>query len=80
MLVHVTFIAKPLSLVEDGRSLNEEIPGEVEMSHIYQSVAWILAALLMSIVIFFIVAFLINKKKNCIQMSCYDAPKKVSTF
>lgn len=50
------------------------------MSLIYQSVAWILAALLMSIVIFFIVAFLINKKKNCIQMSCYDAPKKVSTL
>lgn len=64
----------------DGRSLSEDVPAEVEMSLIYQSVAWILAALLMSVVIFFCVAFLINKKKNCIQMSCYDAPKKVSTF
>lgn len=73
------FIAK-LSSFQDGRSLNEEVPAEVEMSLIYQSVAWILAALLMSIVIIFIVAFLINKKKNCIQMSCYDAPKKVSPF
>ncbi|XP_060789927.1 cysteine-rich motor neuron 1 protein-like isoform X3 [Neoarius graeffei] len=62
--------------VTDGRSLNEDVPTEVEMSLIYQSVAWILAALLMSIVIFFIVALLINKKKNCVQMSCYDAPKK----
>lgn len=75
----MTFIAKLLSF-QDGRSLNEEAPAEVEMSLIYQSAAWILAALLMTIVIIFIVAFLINKKKNCIQMSCYDAPKKVSTF
>ncbi|KAF5900104.1 cysteine-rich motor neuron 1 protein isoform X2, partial [Clarias magur] len=62
--------------VTGGSSLTEDVPTEMEMSLIYQSVAWILAALLMSIVLFFIVAFLINKKKNCIQMSCYDAPKK----
>ncbi|KAK3563107.1 hypothetical protein QTP86_016344 [Hemibagrus guttatus] len=62
--------------VTDGRSWSEDIPADMEMSLIYQSAAWILAALLLSIVIFFIVAFLINKKKNCIQMSCYDAPKK----
>lgn len=79
MLVHATLIVKFLSF-QDGRSHTEDVPTEMEMSLIYQSVAWILAALLMSIVLFFIVAFLINKKKNCIQMSCYDAPKKVSVF
>ncbi|XP_053488962.1 cysteine-rich motor neuron 1 protein-like [Ictalurus furcatus] len=62
--------------VTDRGSVSEDVPAEAEMSLIYQSLAWILAALLMSIVIFFMVAFLINKKKNCIQMSCYNAPKK----
>ncbi|XP_046712475.1 cysteine-rich motor neuron 1 protein-like isoform X4 [Silurus meridionalis] len=57
-------------------NLDEDVLAKMEISHIYQSVAWILAALLMSIVVFFIVALLINKKKNCVQMSCYDAPKK----
>lgn len=77
MLVHVTFDVK-LSSFQDRGSVSEDVPAEAEMSLIYQSLAWILAALLMSIVIFFMVAFLINKKKNCIQMSCYNAPKKVS--
>lgn len=47
------------------------------MALIYQSAAWILAGLLLAIVLFLIVAILINKKKKWVQMSCYSAPKKV---
>lgn len=47
------------------------------MALIYQSAAWILAGLLFAIVIFLVVALLINKKKKWVQMSCYSAPKKV---
>lgn len=61
----------------DGNSLGENIPSQTEMALIYQSAAWILAGLLLAIVIFLIVAVLINKKKKWVQMSCYSAPKKV---
>lgn len=47
------------------------------MALIYQSAAWILAGLLLAIIVFLIVAILVNKKKKWVQMSCYSAPKKV---
>lgn len=50
------------------------------MALIYQSAAWILAGLLLAIIVFLIVAILINKKKKWVQMSCYSAPKKVRRF
>lgn len=46
------------------------------MALIYQSAAWILAGLLLAIVIFLVVALLVNRKKKWVQMSCYSAPKK----
>lgn len=49
------------------------------MALIYQSAAWILAGLLLAILLFLVVAVLINKKKKWVQMSCYSAPKKVSS-
>lgn len=55
----------------------ENYPSHTEMALIYQSAAWILAGLLLAIVLFLIVAILINKKKKWVQMSCYSAPKKV---
>lgn len=55
----------------------ENYPSQTEMALIYQSAAWILAGLLLAIVLFLIVAILINKKKKWVQMSCYSAPKKV---
>uniref|UniRef100_A0A4W5ND90 Cysteine-rich motor neuron 1 protein C-terminal domain-containing protein n=1 Tax=Hucho hucho TaxID=62062 RepID=A0A4W5ND90_9TELE len=65
-----------LILPADGNSLGENIPSQTEMALIYQSAAWILAGLLLAIVIFLIVAVLINKKKKWVQMYCYSAPKK----
>lgn len=55
----------------------ENHPSHTEMALIYQSAAWILAGLLLAIVLFLVVAILINKKKKWVQMSCYSAPKKV---
>uniref|UniRef100_A0A3B4B6T5 Cysteine-rich motor neuron 1 protein n=1 Tax=Periophthalmus magnuspinnatus TaxID=409849 RepID=A0A3B4B6T5_9GOBI len=57
--------------------LGENFPSQAEMALIYQSAAWILAGLLLAIIIFIIVALLINRKKKWVQMSCYSAPKKV---
>uniref|UniRef100_A0A3B1ICL3 Cysteine rich transmembrane BMP regulator 1 n=1 Tax=Astyanax mexicanus TaxID=7994 RepID=A0A3B1ICL3_ASTMX len=59
-----------------SQGLSKDGPSQAEMSLIYQSAAWILAGLLLAIVIFLIVAILINKKKKWVQMSCYSAPKK----
>lgn len=61
----------------DEPGLRENYPSQTEMALIYQSAAWILAGLLLAIIIFLIVAMLINKKKKWVQMSCYSAPKKV---
>ncbi|XP_066550981.1 cysteine-rich motor neuron 1 protein isoform X2 [Amia ocellicauda] len=66
----------PIIAITDGKSLNEDIPSQTEVALIYQSAAWILAGILLAIVIFLIVALLINKKKKWVQMSCYSAPKK----
>uniref|UniRef100_A0A3Q1HBS7 Cysteine-rich motor neuron 1 protein n=1 Tax=Anabas testudineus TaxID=64144 RepID=A0A3Q1HBS7_ANATE len=60
----------------DERGLGENDPSKTEMAIIYQSAAWILAGLLLAIIIFLIMALLINKKKKWVQMSCYSAPKK----
>uniref|UniRef100_A0A3B4B6R0 Cysteine-rich motor neuron 1 protein n=1 Tax=Periophthalmus magnuspinnatus TaxID=409849 RepID=A0A3B4B6R0_9GOBI len=61
----------------DEPHLGENFPSQAEMALIYQSAAWILAGLLLAIIIFIIVALLINRKKKWVQMSCYSAPKKV---
>lgn len=61
----------------DEPILGENYPNQTQMALIYQSAAWILAGLLLAIIIFLIVAVLINKKKKWVQMSCYSAPKKV---
>ncbi|XP_017558789.1 cysteine-rich motor neuron 1 protein-like isoform X1 [Pygocentrus nattereri] len=66
----------PVVAITDDQDLSEDVPSQTEMSLIYQSAAWILAGLLLAIVIFLIVAILINKKKKWVQMSCYSAPKK----
>lgn len=63
--------------LKDEPGLGENYPTQTEMALVYQSAAWILAALLLAIIIFLIVALLINKKKKWVQMSCYSAPKKV---
>lgn len=55
----------------------ENDPSQTEKALIYQSAAWILAGLLLAIVLFLVVAILVNKKKKWVQMSCYSAPKKV---
>lgn len=60
-----------------GSSLGEDFPNQTEVGLIYQSMAWILAGLLLAIVIFLIVALLVNKKKKWVQMPCYSTPKKV---
>ncbi|KAM9777847.1 cysteine-rich motor neuron 1 protein [Neosynchiropus ocellatus] len=60
----------------DETRLGESHPNQAEMAVIYQSAAWILAGLLMAIIIFLVVALLVNKKKKWVQMSCYSAPKK----
>ncbi|XP_066539616.1 cysteine-rich motor neuron 1 protein-like [Hoplias malabaricus] len=66
----------PVVAITDDGVLSEDGPSQTEMSLIYQSAAWILAGLLLAIVIFLIIAILINKKKQWVQMSCYSAPKK----
>nr|XP_061824703.1 cysteine-rich motor neuron 1 protein-like [Nerophis lumbriciformis] len=60
----------------DETMLGDSYPNQSEMALIYQSAAWILAGLLLAIIVFLIVALLINKKKKWVQMSCYSAPKK----
>ncbi|KAL0969171.1 hypothetical protein UPYG_G00223420 [Umbra pygmaea] len=75
--VWISTVTVPLIIVAtDGKSPGDNIPSQTEMALIYQSAAWILAGLLLAIVIFLIVAFLINKKKKWVEMSCYSAPKK----
>lgn len=64
----------------DEPGLGENYPSQTEMALIYQSAAWILAGLLLAIIIFLIVALLINQKKKWVQMSCYSAPKKVRSY
>lgn len=49
----------------------------MEMNFIYQSAAWILAAILLAVVIFLTVTILIIRRKDWVQMSCYSAPRKV---
>ncbi len=62
----------------DGEGLSPDVPSQTEMTLIYQSAAWILAGILLAVVIFLLVAVLVNRRKNWVQMSCYGAPKKVS--
>ncbi|XP_028823558.1 cysteine-rich motor neuron 1 protein isoform X2 [Denticeps clupeoides] len=71
-----TDILPPIIAATDGKSLGEEYPTQAEIAMIYQSAAWILAGLLLTIIFFLITALLINKKKKWVQMSCYSAPKK----
>lgn len=71
-------LLSPLIVSIDGKGVSEGSPTQTEMALIYQSAAWILAGLLFAIVIFLVVALLVNKKKKWVQMSCYSAPKKVS--
>ncbi|XP_039898666.1 cysteine-rich motor neuron 1 protein isoform X2 [Simochromis diagramma] len=71
-----TVTVPPIIAVTDEPRSGENYPSQTEMALIYQSAAWILAGLLLAIVIFLIVALLINKKKKWVQMSCYSAPKK----
>ncbi|KAK2826192.1 hypothetical protein Q5P01_020406 [Channa striata] len=66
----------PIIAETDEPGLGENFPSQTEMALIYQSAAWILAGVLLAIIIFLIVALLINKKKKWVQMSCYSAPKK----
>ncbi|KAK7904977.1 hypothetical protein WMY93_017584 [Mugilogobius chulae] len=66
----------PLIVQTDETRLGENFPSHAEMALIYQSAAWILAGLLLAIIIFIIVALLINQRKKWVQMSCYSAPKK----
>ncbi|XP_007886308.2 cysteine-rich motor neuron 1 protein [Callorhinchus milii] len=49
---------------------------ETEVSVIYQSAAWVLAAILLAIIIFLVAAFILNRKKQWVQMPCYSAPTK----
>ncbi|XP_065131158.1 cysteine-rich motor neuron 1 protein-like isoform X1 [Paramisgurnus dabryanus] len=51
-------------------------PTQVEMNLIYQSAAWILAAVLLVVVMFLTVSVLINRRRDWFQMSCYNAPRK----
>ncbi|XP_053702072.1 cysteine-rich motor neuron 1 protein isoform X2 [Synchiropus splendidus] len=71
-----TATVPPVVANTDDTRLGESHPNQAEMAVIYQSAAWILAGLLMAIIIFLVVALLVNKKKKWVQMSCYSAPKK----
>ncbi|KAM8834172.1 cysteine-rich motor neuron 1 protein isoform 2-T2 [Synchiropus picturatus] len=71
-----TATVPPVVANTDETRLGESHPNQAEMAVIYQSAAWILAGLLMAIIIFLVVALLVNKKKKWVQMSCYSAPKK----
>lgn len=62
--------------VTDGKVLSEDHPSQMEMNLIYQSAAWILAAILLAVVIFLTVTILIIRRKDWVQMSCYSAPRK----
>ncbi|XP_073683597.1 cysteine-rich motor neuron 1 protein-like [Garra rufa] len=68
--------APPLLSVTDGKGPSRDVPSQTEMTLIYQSAAWILAGILLAVVIFLMVAVLVNRRKNWVQMSCYGAPKK----
>uniref|UniRef100_H2UFE2 Cysteine-rich motor neuron 1 protein n=1 Tax=Takifugu rubripes TaxID=31033 RepID=H2UFE2_TAKRU len=73
----ITTVTVPTIVADrDAPGSVENYPSHTEMALIYQSAAWILAGLLLAIVLFLIVAILINKKKKWVQMSCYSAPKK----
>uniref|UniRef100_A0A1A7Y0S3 Cysteine rich transmembrane BMP regulator 1 (Chordin like) n=1 Tax=Iconisemion striatum TaxID=60296 RepID=A0A1A7Y0S3_9TELE len=73
----VTTVTVPLVIADtDEPRFGENYPSQTEMALVYQSAAWILAGLLLAIIIFLIVALLINRKKKWVQMSCYSAPKK----
>ncbi|KAM6961284.1 LOW QUALITY PROTEIN: cysteine-rich motor neuron 1 protein [Aplochiton taeniatus] len=65
-----------ITAATDDSRLGENHPSQTEMALIYQSAAWILAGLLLAIIIFLVVALLVNRKKRWVQMSCYSAPKK----
>ncbi|KAK2879228.1 hypothetical protein Q8A67_020019 [Cirrhinus molitorella] len=73
---HITSSPPLLNAVTDGKGLSPDVPSQTEMTLIYQSAAWILAGILLAVVIFLMVAVLVNRRKNWVQMSCYDAPKK----
>ncbi|XP_069773514.1 cysteine-rich motor neuron 1 protein-like isoform X2 [Narcine bancroftii] len=49
---------------------------QIEMTMIYQSAAWVLAAILLAIIAFLIATLVINRKKQWFQMPCYHAPTK----
>ncbi|XP_030213056.1 cysteine-rich motor neuron 1 protein isoform X2 [Gadus morhua] len=66
----------PIVPVTDAPRSGDNFPSQTEMAHIYQSAAWILAALLLIIIVFIIAVLLLNRKKKWLQMSCYSAPKK----
>uniref|UniRef100_A0A9J8BIA6 Cysteine-rich motor neuron 1 protein n=1 Tax=Cyprinus carpio carpio TaxID=630221 RepID=A0A9J8BIA6_CYPCA len=68
--------APPVLAVTDGEGRSRDVPSQTEMTLIYQSAAWILAGILLAVVIFLLVAVLVNRRKNWVQMSCYGAPKK----
>ncbi|XP_016329661.1 cysteine-rich motor neuron 1 protein-like isoform X2 [Sinocyclocheilus anshuiensis] len=68
--------APPVLAVTDGEGLSRDVPSQTQMTLIYQSAAWILAGILLAVVIFLLVAILVNRRKNWVQMSCYGAPKK----
>ncbi|XP_059811032.1 cysteine-rich motor neuron 1 protein-like isoform X1 [Hypanus sabinus] len=54
----------------------ERPPKQTEMAIIYQSAAWVLAAILLTIITFLIATLIINRKKQWFQMPCYHAPTK----
>ncbi|XP_078419286.1 cysteine-rich motor neuron 1 protein isoform X2 [Cetorhinus maximus] len=51
-------------------------PQQTEMAVIYQSAAWVLAAILLAIIIFLTATLVMNRKKQWFQMPCYHAPTK----
>ncbi|XP_073784068.1 cysteine-rich motor neuron 1 protein-like isoform X2 [Danio rerio] len=56
--------------------LAQAVPGQMETWFIYQSAAWILSGILLALLVFMIAVILLNRRKSCVQMSCYGAPKK----
>ncbi|XP_067895591.1 cysteine-rich motor neuron 1 protein-like isoform X3 [Heterodontus francisci] len=68
-----TSVQPDLSLFTE---MTEVPPQQTEMAAIYQSAAWVLAAILLAIIIFLIATLVINRKKQWFQMPCYHAPTK----
>ncbi|XP_064421075.1 cysteine-rich motor neuron 1 protein-like isoform X2 [Latimeria chalumnae] len=64
----------------EGTRVLAESPQQMEMVVIYQSAVWVLAGILLAIILFLIAAFIANRKKHCMQMSCSSAPKKTKFF